>query len=58
MRHLISLKEQTTNDLLEILTLAQKLKAEYRAGKTCELLKQKGFNHVISKNIHSNTFVI
>ncbi|MEK7583315.1 MAG: ornithine carbamoyltransferase [Patescibacteria group bacterium] len=49
MRHLISLREQSKKDLLEILTLAQRLKKEraagklkpYLAGKTLIMLFQK-----------------
>ncbi len=41
MRHLISLKEQSKQDLLDILTLTQKLKAQYKAGKVCKILDQK-----------------
>lgn len=41
MRHLVSLKEQTKEDILQILNIAQKLKAEYKSGKTNDLLAQK-----------------
>ncbi|TAN33265.1 ornithine carbamoyltransferase [Patescibacteria group bacterium] len=41
MKHLISLKEQTKEDLLEILDLAKKVKATYKAGETMEPLKNK-----------------
>ena len=49
MRHLLSLKEQSREELLEIISLAQKLKAErakgklkpYLAGKTLIMLFQK-----------------
>lgn len=41
MRHLISLREQTKEDILQILDIAQKLKAEYKSGKTNNLLPQK-----------------
>ncbi|MBI2436961.1 MAG: hypothetical protein HYV41_04445 [Candidatus Magasanikbacteria bacterium] len=33
MRHLISLKEQSKEDILTILTLAQKIKAKRNAGE-------------------------
>jgi len=38
MRHLISLKEQTKEDILEILDIAKKVKAEYKAGKVANYL--------------------
>lgn len=41
MRHLISLKEQTREDLLEILDLAKKIKAKYKAGETLDVLKNR-----------------
>lgn len=41
MRHLISLKEQTREDLLEILDLAKKIKAKYKAGETLNVLKNR-----------------
>jgi len=50
MRHLISLKEQSKEDILEILDLAKKIKAKYKAGEltnylpnqTLVMLFQKG----------------
>jgi ornithine carbamoyltransferase len=41
MRHLISLKEQSREELLSMLRMAQKLKALRNAGKTSDLLKNK-----------------
>ncbi|MFA7653927.1 MAG: ornithine carbamoyltransferase [Candidatus Magasanikbacteria bacterium] len=38
MRHLISLKEQTKEDILEILDIAKKVKADYKAGKVADYL--------------------
>ncbi len=38
MRHLISLKEQSREDILEILGIAQRLKAKYKAGETVDIL--------------------
>lgn len=38
MRHLISLKEQSKEDILEILNLAQKIKAKYKAGELTDYL--------------------
>jgi ornithine carbamoyltransferase len=38
MRHLISLKEQTKEDILEILDIAKKVKADYKAGKVANYL--------------------
>ncbi|KKP59599.1 MAG: ornithine carbamoyltransferase [Candidatus Magasanikbacteria bacterium GW2011_GWC2_34_16] len=38
MRHLISLKEQTKEDLLNILNIAQKLKAKRKAGESVDIL--------------------
>ncbi len=41
MRHLISLKEQSKEDILEILDLAKKLKAKRQAGEITNLLPNK-----------------
>lgn len=41
MRHLISLKEQSKEDLLAILNLAQKLKAKRKAGENVDILHNK-----------------
>lgn len=41
MRHLISLKEQNREELLEILSLAQKVKAKYRAGELTNYLSNQ-----------------
>src|SRR3989344_6215758 len=41
MKHLISLKEQSSKDLLDILKIAQKLKADRARGKFPEYLKHK-----------------
>ena len=41
MRHLISLKEQSKEDLLAILNLAQKLKAKRKAGEPVDILHNK-----------------
>ncbi len=41
MRHLISLKEQSREDLLTILNLAQKLKAKRNAGENVDILHNK-----------------
>lgn len=41
MRHLISLKEQSKKDILEILDLAQKLKAKREAGELTNYLSNK-----------------
>ncbi len=41
MRHLISLKEQSSEDLLNILELAKKIKAKRRAGELTDYLKNK-----------------
>lgn len=41
MRHLISLKEQNKEDILEILSLAQKIKTKYKAGEVTDILRQK-----------------
>lgn len=41
MRHLISLKEQSSQDLLDILQLAQKIKAKFKAEKLTDFLPQK-----------------
>jgi len=38
MRHLISLKEQSKQDLLDILNIAQKLKAKRKAGESVDVL--------------------
>lgn len=41
MRHLISLKEQSADDIRKILDIATKLKKRYRAGKPTNLLRGK-----------------
>lgn len=41
MRHLISLKEQSPEDILEILELAQKIKAQYKAGEVTNYLENR-----------------
>ena len=41
MRHLISLKEQSREDLLTILNLAQKLKAKRKVGESVDILHNK-----------------
>ncbi len=41
MRHLISLKEQSADDIREILDIAGKLKKKYRAGEATDLLHGK-----------------
>jgi len=41
MRHLISLKEQSKEDLLAILNLAQRLKAKRKAGEPVDILHNK-----------------
>ena len=41
MRHLISLKEQSKEDILKILELAKKLKSQYKAGVTTDVLHNK-----------------
>src|SRR3989338_8593454 len=41
MRHLISLKEQSADDIRNILTIAALLKKKYRAGKPTDLLRGK-----------------
>ncbi|MEK7212920.1 MAG: ornithine carbamoyltransferase [Patescibacteria group bacterium] len=41
MKHLISLKEQSREDILEILNLAQKIKAQYKSGELTNLLPHK-----------------
>lgn len=41
MKHLISLKEQSRGDILEILRLAERLKKKYKAGKSTDLLPNK-----------------
>lgn len=41
MRHLISLKEQSKEDILEILDLAKKLKAKRQAGEITDMLPNK-----------------
>ena len=41
MRHLISLKEQSKEDLLTILNLAKKVKAKYKAGESIDILHNK-----------------
>lgn len=41
MKHIISLKEQSPEDILAILDLAQKIKAETLAGKRTDYLKNK-----------------
>ncbi len=41
MRHLISLKEQSKQDILDILNLAQKIKADKKAGKLTNYLPNK-----------------
>lgn len=41
MRHLISLKEQSKQDLLDILNLAQKVKAKYKKGELTNILPNK-----------------
>ena len=41
MRHLISLKEQSAEDIREILDIATTLKKRYRAGETTDVLRDK-----------------
>ena len=41
MKHLISLKEQSREDIFEILNLAQKIKAQYKSGELTNLLPHK-----------------
>lgn len=41
MRHLISLKEQSADDIREILAIATTLKEKYRAGESADLLHDK-----------------
>ena len=41
MQHLISLKEQTSGELLDILRIAQELKALYKRGLTTNLCGNK-----------------
>ena len=41
MRHLISLKEQSAEDIREILDIAATLKKRYRAGETTDVLHDK-----------------
>ncbi len=41
MRHLISLKEQSAEDIRQILDIAAKLKKKYKTGKATDLLRDK-----------------
>lgn len=41
MRHLISLREQSKNDILEILDIAVHLKAKWKAGESTDYLRNK-----------------
>ncbi|MDO8514032.1 MAG: ornithine carbamoyltransferase [bacterium] len=41
MRHLISLKEQSADDIRDIIALAARIKKKYRAGETTDILHDK-----------------
>jgi len=50
MKHFISLKEQSADDLRTILGLAAQLKKKYRAGETTDLLHDKTLIMLFQKN--------
>lgn len=50
IRHLISLKEQSREDLLEILDLAQRLKARRNRGEITDVLKNRTLISLFQKN--------
>lgn len=50
MRHLISLKEQSADDIREILTIASDLKDKYRAGVATNFLPNKTLIMLFQKN--------
>ncbi|HPO05713.1 MAG TPA: hypothetical protein PLQ36_01245 [Candidatus Gracilibacteria bacterium] len=50
MRHLISLKEQSKEDLLEILQMAQILKAKLQEGKKLRILENQTLIMLFQKN--------
>jgi len=49
MKHLISLKEQTRDDILEILDLTDKIKARYKKGEILNLLANKSLLMLFQK---------
>ena len=50
MRHLISLKEQSADDIREILDIAARLKKKYKAGEITDLLPNKTLIMLFQKN--------
>lgn len=50
MKHLLSLNDLTTDEILKILTLAEKLKSEKARGVTHHLLKGKSLGMIFSKS--------
>ena len=49
MKHLISLKEQTKEDILEILSMAKELKAKHKEGILTNYLQNKTLTMLFEK---------